>query len=117
MLKYSADGKEHSFRESIQALSNEFDLTDDDRKELLPSGTQAIFDNRVGWAKTYLKKARLIESKKRGYFNITPNGLDLLKQNPEKINVKLLKQFLASLILSSLLKKMNLLIQMSLMKI
>jgi restriction system protein len=93
LLKFVSDNKEHSFRESIEKLSNDFELTEEDRKELLPSGTQTIFHNRVGWAKTYLKKAGLIESKKRGYFNITKEGLQVLDENPEKINVKFLKQF------------------------
>ena len=62
----------------------EFNLTEDERKELLPSGTQPIFDNRVGWASTYLKKARLLESKKRGYFQITDKGLKVLERKSFK---------------------------------
>ena len=52
-----------------------------------------VFDNRVGWARTYLKKAGLLESKKRGYFNITEEGLKVLEQNPPKINIDFLMQF------------------------
>jgi restriction system protein len=67
LLKFAADGKEHSTRESIEYLASQFKLTDEERKELLPSGTARLFDNRVGWASTYIRKAGLIESKRRGY--------------------------------------------------
>ncbi len=93
LLKLASDKSEHSFRESVEELDLEFILTDDERKEFLPSGTQPIFDNRVGWASTYLKKALLLESKKRGYFQITDRGLKVLERNPSNINVKFLKQF------------------------
>lgn len=80
-------------RESIEKLGNEFDLTDEDRKALLPSGIQKVFDNRVNWSKTYLKKAGLLENKRRGYFNITDEGLKVLEQNPPKIDINFLMQF------------------------
>ena len=57
LLKIAGDGKVHTKREALSVLAEQFKLTEDDRKELLPSGNQAIFDNRVGWARTYLKKA------------------------------------------------------------
>jgi restriction system protein len=60
---------------------------------MLQSGAQRIFDNRVGWARTYLKKAGLVESTRRGYVKITSRGLEVLSQNPDIINVKFLKQF------------------------
>jgi len=59
----------------------------------LPSGRQATFNNRVGWARTYLTKAGLIELPKRGHFHITPRGLDALKKNPPKINIPFLEQY------------------------
>jgi restriction system protein len=93
LLKFAGDGEEHSLREAIEALADEFSLTDEERKELLPSGRQATFDNRVGWARTYMKKAGLLESTKRGYFQITERGLDVLKQNPPEINNAFLRQF------------------------
>jgi restriction system protein len=68
LLKYASDELEHHSRDATDELAIVFNLSDDERKELLPSGKQAIFDNRVGWARTYLKKAGLIDSKKRGYF-------------------------------------------------
>lgn len=93
LLKFTGDGEEHSRREAIEALADEFSLTDEERKELLPSGRQAIFNNRVGWARTYMTKAGLLESTKRGYFQITERGLDVLKQNPPEINNAFLRQF------------------------
>jgi restriction system protein len=93
LLKYASDKKEHSIRETIEYLANLFKLTEQERKELLPSGQQYVFDNRVGWARTYLKKAGLLESTKRSFFKITDLGLDVLKKNPQEINVKFLEQF------------------------
>ena len=93
LLKYAAYNQEHSLRETIDFLAHEFNLSDEERKELLPSGSQATFDNRVGWARTYMKKAGLLESTRRGYFCITVRGKKVLVQNPQKINVKFLKQF------------------------
>lgn len=93
LLKFLGDKKEHSFRETIEQLANEFNLTEEDKKTLLPSGLQPVFDNRVGWSKTYLKKAGLLENKRRGYFNITDEGLKVLDQNPSKIDDNFLMQF------------------------
>jgi restriction system protein len=93
LLKFTTDKNEHSLRETIEVLADHFCLTEEDRKELLPSGRQATFDNRVGWACTYLKKAGLLESTKRGYFQITNRGLDVIKSHPADINAKFLKQF------------------------
>jgi restriction system protein len=93
LLRYAADGQEHSVREAIEALADEFQLTDEERKELLPSGGQATFDNRVGWARTYMKKAGLLESPRRSYFKITSRGLQALKTSPSEINNKFLQQY------------------------
>ncbi len=92
-LKYMADGKEHSLRETYEALADEFELTEEEKEETLPSGLQGIFLNRVGWARTYLKKAGLIESRVRAHFNITDRSREVLNSNPKKINIKLLEQF------------------------
>ena len=93
LLRYAADEQEHSVREAIDALADQFRLTDEERKELLPSGGQATFDNRVGWARTYMKKAGLLESPRRSYFKITDRGLQALKTNPESINNGFLQQY------------------------
>lgn len=60
LLEFAGDGREHTVREAIEFLATWFGLNDQERKMLLPSGQQAIFDNRVGWARTYLKKAGLL---------------------------------------------------------
>ena len=93
LLKFAGDGAEHSLRETIEALTDEFDLTEEERKELLPSGQQATFDNRAGWARTYLKKAGLLKSTRRGYYQITERGVEVLKQNPPAITASFLRQF------------------------
>jgi restriction system protein len=93
LLKLAADGKEHHVREAINNLAAQFGLTENDLKELLPSGVDYLFDNRVSWARTYLKKAGLIQYSKRGYFQITDRGSNVLNQNPPKITVPFLRQF------------------------
>ena len=93
LLKILADNKEHVLRDLVEDLSKEFSLSDEERKELLPSGQQPLFDNRVAWAKTYLKKARLIDQPKRAIITITPRGLDVLKDKPLAIDTKYLKRF------------------------
>lgn len=93
LLQLLQDKHEHSLRQVIDSLTNQFNLTQEEQHELLPSGKQAIFDNRVGWARTYLKKAGLIESTRRGFFCITDRGLQVLNQRPTKIDVKFLEQF------------------------
>jgi restriction system protein len=92
-LKIASDGNDYIVRDAIEILAKQFNLNAEERVELLPSGQQSIFDNRVGWARTYLKKAGLIESPKRGVFKITEKGINVLKSNPEKIDVNFLKQF------------------------
>jgi restriction system protein len=93
LLKFASDKKEHSLREAVDQLASTFELTDEEMREMLPSGQQAVFLNRMGWARTYLKQAGLIEPTRRGYFRITKRGLNVLHKNPEKINAKFLDQF------------------------
>ena len=93
LLKKLADGKEHKFSELVDELGSEFELTDEELSKLLPSGTQKVFANRVGWARTYLKKASLLDSPKRGFLQITERGRDILSQVPERIDTKFLEQF------------------------
>lgn len=93
LLKFASDQKEHSIRDAIEHITNLFELTDLERNELLPSGQQAVIDNRVGWARTYLKKAGLLQSTKRSYFQISELGLSVISDNPKDINVKFLEKF------------------------
>jgi len=93
LLRHYGDNQEHTNRDSIDALAKDFKLTEEERRMMLPSGVQGLFDNRVNWARTYMKKAALIESPKRGVHKITKRGLDVLKKKPEQIDVAYLGQF------------------------
>jgi restriction system protein len=93
LLKLLSDKREYQIRDIVEDLSNVFHLTEDERKEMLPSGTQPTFSNRVAWARTYLKKAGLISAPRRAVNQITELGLEVLKQNPPLINIAFLKQF------------------------
>jgi restriction system protein len=93
LLRLLEDGQEHTVRKAIDKLANEFDLTEEERKALLPSGRQTVFRNRVSWASTYLRKAGLLKNPRRGYMQITDRGKEILKQNPQKIDVEFLNQF------------------------
>jgi restriction system protein len=93
LLKLAHDNKEHRFRDAVDALADHFHLTDDERKELLPSGQQPLLNNRVGWARLYLVKAGLLEATRRGYFKITELGHSALKKEPKKIDNSFLMQF------------------------
>jgi restriction system protein len=93
VLTYVADGVEHRMAEVIVGLADVFKLTEAERLELLPSGQTPLFNNRVHWAKTYLKKAALIDSPKRATIIITNRGKKILQEKPSEINVKFLKRF------------------------
>ncbi len=86
-------GNEVSLLAAIGQLADEYKLTDEERKELLPSGGTFKFSSRVSWARTYLQKAGLIETIRRGHFKITQRGLNVLKKKPDRIDNKLLSQF------------------------
>ena len=92
-LRYLSDGMEHTLRDAEDSLAEHFKLEPAERAELLPSGQRGIFKNRIGWARTYLKKAALLESSKRGVFKITERGIKSLALNPSRIDVKYLAQF------------------------
>jgi restriction system protein len=93
LLELTSDGEEHSLKEAVEALANDYQLTQEERSELLPSGQQQVFYNRVGWANTYLKKSGLVESTRRSHFRITERGREVLKRHPLKIDMAYLKQF------------------------
>ena len=93
LLRFYGDGKEHTNRETIDALATGFRLTDEEKRAMLPSGAQGLFDNRVNWARTYMKKAILIEATKRGVHRITKRGLDVLKKKPDRLDVNYLEKF------------------------
>jgi restriction system protein len=93
LVQLAADGREHTLKEVLPALADRFKLTETERIELLPSGQQEVFRNRVSWANTYLKKAGLLHAPRRGYFAITDRGKSVLAQNPSSIDRKFLEQF------------------------
>lgn len=93
LLMLISDGKEYKMRTVEELLAEKFGISNEELSELLPSGTDFIFKNRVGWAKTYMKKAGLINSYKRGHITISEKGKEVIDSNPSVINVKFLKQF------------------------
>lgn len=93
LLDEVKDGKEHQSRNIVESLAAKYQLTQNERAQLLPSGKSPTFDNRVGWAKTYLKKAGLVEQPKRSFISITQRGLEVLAERPAIINMKYLEQF------------------------
>lgn len=97
LMKLVSGGQEHKYRDLIEKLAIEFQVTDEERKELLASGNQAIFDNRVSWAKTYLKNVGLLDSPKRVTFVITDLGRQTLSKKSDRIDAKCLRQFPAFL--------------------
>ena len=95
LLKLVSDGKEYLLREIIERLAKEFNLSEEERNEFLPSRLQRVFDNKVNWRKTYLSKFGLLESPKRGYIKISKVGKQFLDDNPnlDKLTNKDLMQF------------------------
>jgi restriction system protein len=93
MLRLIADGGEHNVRDVRDQLASEFKLTPADRAEMLASGKQSVFDNRVGWAKTYLDKAGLLASVKRGVYRITDAGKSVVERPPSRLDRGYLTRF------------------------
>ena len=93
LLKELADSGPMLARQACDKLAARLKLTPPDRSELLPSGGQSLFENRVGWAKTYMKKAGLVGSPKRGTWEITERGREVLAQGPSSISNKDLQKF------------------------
>src|SRR5512141_3200570 len=92
-LRIAGDGKEHSVAEARARLASEFKLTEAEQDELLPSGRQSRFGNRVAWAKVYLEQGGLLVSPRRGHFQISDRGRDVLKAPPARIDIKFLDQY------------------------
>ena len=87
------DGQPQPLSQIRDSLAVSFQLTEEDRAKLLPSGQMSVFKSRVGWAKTYLKKSGLIDYVKRGVCQITEQGQKVLAESPQKIDVNYLDQF------------------------
>jgi len=92
LLKVAGDGKEHDFRDTVEVISQQFNLTEEERAVLLPSGRAPLFYNRLAWAKTYLKKAGALDQPRRGVIKITERGRQVLSSNPISIDLKMLMQ-------------------------
>src|ERR1035437_3554122 len=93
LLAYGQDGTEKNIGEAIKALADEFHLTEQERTQLLPSGKQSLFSNRVHWARTYLDHAGAIKKTRRSHFEITERGRELLKKHQKRIDISVLNQF------------------------
>jgi restriction system protein len=93
VLRIAGDGREHRIGDVVNQLARDFRLTTEEQQQVLPSGRQLTFANRVGWAKTYLIQAGLLEATKRAHFKITDRGKKSLAENPSRIDVGYLSQF------------------------
>ena len=93
LLRFASDNAEHTTREAVDFLAGQFHLTQEERSQLLASGQQAVFNNRIGWANSYLKKAGLLVSPRRGVLRLTPRGAQVLAEQPARIDVKYLEKF------------------------
>lgn len=93
VLKIMGDGNEHSVNEIADKVSDHFGLSEEDRREPLPSGRKTRLHDRVNWSQTYMMNAGLLERVGRGKYRITERGIEILKNNPPIINTRFLKQF------------------------
>ena len=94
LLQYAADGEEHSLAEARAHLAQLFSLSESDVATLLPSGRQAVFSNRVSWAKIYLTRALLLESPRRAVFRLAPRGREVLEvEKPTRIDLRFLSRY------------------------
>lgn len=92
-LEILADKEEHYLRDLYNEIGDHFELSEEEKEELIPSGYSKVLNNRVGWASTYLKKAGMIESTRRAHFRITKRGLEAIKDPNRTIDVKYLRQY------------------------
>lgn len=93
LLKIAGDGKEHSITDTVNSLARQFNLTEEERQQLQPSGSDRLFNNRVRWARFDLGKAGLLESVGWGRFRISQRGMDVLKEKPEAIDETFLRRY------------------------
>lgn len=92
-LKTLGDDQERTMKDMALILAKEFQLSEEELAELLPSGQQRVFTNRVAWAKAHLKMGGLVDNPSRGRVRLSPTGRQVLDQNPDAINLRFLKQF------------------------
>lgn len=93
LLELAAKQPQLMMKDAVEELSRHFNLSDEERRQLLPSGSQRIITNRIGWAKTYLKKAGLLVSSRRGVVELSLEGKAVLAERPTRIDRSFLTQF------------------------
>lgn len=93
LLKALADGREYAVQETVDLLALQYQLTEEEKNQLLPSGRSPIFYNRIAWAKAHLKRAGLIDRPRRGFYRISERGKKVLETSPASINLRFLRQF------------------------
>lgn len=93
LVSLASDGKPHRIKDAITEISDHFALTEEDRAIMLPSGAEGLIDNRVRWARFHLKKAGVFSDPKRGQFQITDRGKELLSRNLKRIDMHILDEF------------------------
>src|SRR5512139_4015310 len=94
LLRITSDGREYTQADVLDRLAQDLRLTDEDLHEMLPSGRKTRFEDRAAWAQTYLRKACLLESPRRGVFRITGRGREVLRNKPARIDIAFLSRFL-----------------------
>ncbi len=92
-IAHASNGNEVAIPDAIEELAGQYKLSEEERRELLPSGSTFKFSSRVSWARTYLQKAGLLEATRRGYFRITKRGIEVLGKKPERVDNRILSQF------------------------
>jgi len=93
LLEAHANGSEHKNRDLVEGLAQQFQLTEDERRAMLPSGGARLFDNRVGWAKTHMSQAGLLDAPRRAISVITERGRSILLDYPERVDLRVLNGF------------------------
>lgn len=93
LLRALGDGKPKRVKELSALLGKEFALSDDELRQLTPGGGTLLFHGRVGWAKTYLAQAGLLEQVTRGVYRISTDGSKLLAESPPRVDNRTLARY------------------------
>ncbi|MEJ0076858.1 MAG: restriction endonuclease [Alphaproteobacteria bacterium] len=93
LLKLAGDGQEHRINHSVEKIGQTLGISEEERSQILPSGGQTVLYSRVQWARTYLTQAKLLESTRRAHFKITERGMEVLKENPARVDNTLLERY------------------------
>jgi restriction system protein len=93
LLSVLDDGNDHAVTSIREDLAQRFALSQGDIEERIPSGRVTTFQNRVGWATTYLFRTGLIERPRRAVYRITDRGRQVLSENPKRVDMGVLSQF------------------------